>query len=203
MSGAGWADEIRIAALGDSLTQGYGLVEQDGFVPQLQNWLARNGAEDVVLVNAGVSGDTTAGGLARIGWTLDPDTDGLIVALGANDMLRGIDPAVSRQNLTGIMDAAREAGMPVLLVGVEAAGNFGPDYKRDFDAMYPALADDYDALLFPNFFAPLLEAAENGGTAEQLMQPDRLHPSREGVAVVIEAIGPSVAELAARIRAGA
>ncbi|MEM1362000.1 MAG: GDSL-type esterase/lipase family protein, partial [Pseudomonadota bacterium] len=97
------ADEVKIAALGDSLTQGFGLVAEDGLVPQLQAWLDANGLPDVELVNAGVSGDTTAGGLARIGWTLDPDTDALIVALGANDMLRGIDPGVSRANLAGIL----------------------------------------------------------------------------------------------------
>lgn len=113
------ADEVVIAALGDSLTQGYGLVQEDGFVPQLQAWLAEQGA-DVTIINAGVSGDTTAGGLSRVDWTLTPDVDALIVALGGNDLLRGIAPEVSRANLQGILSAAAANSVPVLLVGMQA-----------------------------------------------------------------------------------
>ena len=116
LSGPALAEPLVIAALGDSLTQGYGLPAEDGFVPQLQNWLDQNGA-DVTVINAGVSGDTTAGGLARVAWTMTPEVDGMIVTLGGNDLLRGIDPAVSRANLDGIMKAAQDAEVEVLLVG--------------------------------------------------------------------------------------
>lgn len=106
---AAQADTVTIAALGDSLTQGYGLVPEEGFVPQLQGWLEAQGA-DVNVINAGVSGDTTAGGLSRVAWTLTPDVDAMIVALGGNDLLRGIDPDVSRANLNGILQAGPRRG---------------------------------------------------------------------------------------------
>ena len=127
-----FAEPITIAAMGDSLTQGYGLQAEQGFVPQLQAWLDENGA-DAKIVNAGVSGDTTAGGLARAAWTLTPDVDAMIVALGGNDMLRGIDPAASKANLAGILDAAAAQDVDVLLIGMQAPGNFGPAYKEAFD----------------------------------------------------------------------
>ena len=131
----GCADEIVIAALGDSLTQGFGLVQEDGFVPQMQTWLSRQGI-DARLINAGVSGDTTAGGLSRVAWTLTPEVDAMIVALGGNDFLRGFAPDVSRANLEGILQAADAAEVEVLLVGMQAPGNYGPDYKLAFDAIY-------------------------------------------------------------------
>lgn len=102
------AETVTIAALGDSLTQGYGLIPEAGFVPQLEGWLIDHGA-DVSVLNAGVSGDTTAGGLSRVGWTLTPDVDAMIVALGGNDLLRGIAPEVSRANIDGILTAAKDA----------------------------------------------------------------------------------------------
>jgi acyl-CoA thioesterase-1 len=134
------AEEITVVALGDSLTQGFGLVEEEGFVPQLQAGLQARG-NDVVVENHGVSGDTTAGGLARIGWALGDHVDALIVALGGNDLLRGLPPEVSRANLDGILAEAEARGLPVLLIGLQAPGNYGPDYKAAFDAMYPDLAD--------------------------------------------------------------
>ena len=117
------AAEVRILALGDSLTAGYGLPDGEGFVPRLQAWLAANGAPDVVIVNGGVSGDTSAGGLARIDWALGDDIDGVIVELGANDMLRGIDPAVTRENLDGILDAIDARGLPAIVAGLPAPPN--------------------------------------------------------------------------------
>lgn len=195
------AEEITIAALGDSLTQGYGLAPEAGLVPQLARWLAAEGIE-ARLINAGVSGDTSAGGRARIGWTLTPDVDGLILGLGANDMLRGLSPAETRANLDAILTAADAAGLPVLLVGVEATGNYGPDYKAAFDGIYPDLAAAHDTLLMADFFAPLRAAAEaDPNLRAQLMQPDGIHPSARGVALVIEDLGPLVAELAARAAA--
>lgn len=123
------AETVTVAALGDSLTQGYGLPQADGFVPQLQTWLADQGA-DVNVINAGVSGDTTAGGLSRVGWTLTPEVDAMIVALGGNDYLRGLDPAISRANLDGILAAGQQAGVEMLLVGLTVGGNYGQDYTR-------------------------------------------------------------------------
>lgn len=188
------AEETVLVALGDSLTQGFGLVPEDGFVPQLQRWLEDQGA-GVRLINAGVSGDTTAGGLARIEWTLTPDVDGLIVALGGNDVLRGIDPAVSRANLDGILKTATEASVPVLLVGVNAPSNYGPDYKAAFDGIYPELAKGYGTLLYPDFLAALTAETDLAEALEKYMQPDAIHPNSAGVSLIVEGIGPSVLEL--------
>jgi acyl-CoA thioesterase-1 len=194
------AEEITVVALGDSLTQGYGLVEEDGFVPQLQGWLRARG-NDVVVENHGVSGDTTAGGLARIGWALGDHVDALIVALGGNDLLRGLPPEASRANLDGILAAADARGLPVLLIGLQAPGNYGPEYKAAFDGMYPELATAYDALLVESFLGPLTEAAEDDPAAAlaRYMQPDGIHPSAEGVGLIVEALGPEVEALIARV----
>ncbi|WP_093992953.1 arylesterase [Flavimaricola marinus] len=188
------AEAVTIAALGDSLTAGYGLPVDEGFVPQLEAWLEANGA-DVDLINAGVSGDTTAGGLSRAAWTLTPDVDAMIVTLGGNDLLRAIDPANSRANLRGILEAAQEADVEVLLVGLEATGNYGPDFKQAFDIMYVDLAEEFDVPLYPNFFAGLLDAAGVQSEVARYMQRDGIHPNAEGVAEVVEAIGPSVLAL--------
>lgn len=190
---------MTIAALGDSLTQGYGLMEQDGFVPQLQAWLTAHGA-DVQVVNAGVSGDTTAGGLSRVAWTLTPEVDALIVALGGNDLLRGIPPEVSRANIDGILTAADEAGVEVLLVGMQAPTNYGPDYKAAFDAIYPDMAAAHDDALFPSFFEGLLTQGDLQSARAQYMQADGIHPNPEGVALIVEAMGPAVLELIAATR---
>ncbi|NOD35042.1 arylesterase [Ruegeria sp. HKCCD7296] len=187
------AEQVVIAALGDSLTQGYGLVEEDGFVPQLDRWLRAQGA-DVQMINAGVSGDTTAGGAARVEWTLTPDVDGMIVALGGNDLLRGIDPEVSRANLREILEVARDGGVVVLLIGMQAPGNYGTDYKQAFDAMYPELAQDYGVLFASSFFEGLT-AEGDPGAVSQFMQADGIHPNADGVARIVDALGPSVLEL--------
>ena len=196
-AGAAQAEPVTVAALGDSLTQGYGLAPDQGFVPQLQRWLDAEGTE-AVLVNAGVSGDTTAGGLARVEWTLTPDIGAMIVALGGNDMLRGLDPAEARANLAGILDAAKARDIPVLLVGLEAPSNYGPDYKAEFDAAYADLAADYGALLYPNFLAALTADTDLATAMRTYMQADGIHPNAEGVALIVEALGPSVLELLAR-----
>ena len=197
------ADEGVIAALGDSLTQGYGLPEAEGFVSQLQRWLIGAGA-DVRLINAGVSGDTTAGGLSRAGWTMTPEVDGLILALGGNDLLRGLDPDVSRKNIDGILQAADTAEVEVLLVGMTAPGNYGPEYKAEFDAIYPELAEEYDTLLLSSFFAGLTEDDETPDLSalRGYFQPDGIHPNAEGIAKIVERIGPAVLELVARIEGG-
>lgn len=185
------AQEITIAALGDSLTQGFGLPSDDGLVPQLQSWLDAAGAE-ARLINAGVSGDTTAGGAARAAWTLSDDVDAMILALGANDFLRGIDPAVSRANLEAILQTAAEQSVPVMIVGFEASSNYGPDYKAEFDAIYPDLAAKFDAVLAPNFFEGLMDEveADRSGAFQTFMQADMIHPNAAGVAEIVAALGP-------------
>lgn len=190
-SGAATA-EPRIVALGDSLTHGFGLPTEDGFVPQLQRWLRANGAPEAVVVNAGVSGDTTAGGLARFEWSVGPDADALIVELGGNDLLRGIDPAFSRQNLDGILVKATDRDLPVLLTGLEAPLNYGPEFKADFEAMYVDLAAEHGALLDQNFL--------EGVVGDQsLFQSDGIHPNADGVAKLVARFGPLVLELIKRI----
>lgn len=186
------AEPVIIAAMGDSLTHGYGLPPEQGFVPQLQRWLVAQGS-DATLINAGVSGDTTAGGLSRVAWTLTPEVDAVIVSLGANDFLRAIDPAATRANLEGILQAAKAAEVEILLVGMRAPGNFGPDYKNAFDQIYPDLARTYGTLFLESFFAGLGE----GTPAEfaDLLQGDGLHPNAAGVAKIVEGFGPSVLEL--------
>ena len=197
LTGAAMADEVVVAALGDSLTQGYGLAQRDGFVPQMEAWLSDQGLS-VRLINAGVSGDTTAGGLSRVAWTLSDDVDAMIVTLGGNDLLRGIDPSVTRENLDGILSAAREAQVDVLLVGMQAPGNFGPTYKQEFDAIYPELAQSYGTLYAESFFEGFGEAASNPAQAQVFMQPDGIHPNADGVKRIVEALGPEVAALVAR-----
>lgn len=188
-------EPVTILALGDSLTQGYGLVAKDGFVARLDDWLSQNGAR-VDIINAGVSGDTTAGGAARVAWSLTPEVDAMIVALGGNDLLRGLDPDEARRNLTTILDIAASEDLPVLLIGMEAPGNFGPDYKADFDAIYPDLAASYDTVFFPDFFAGLGEG--DLSSLRAFFQSDGIHPNAEGVLRIVNAMGPAVLDLISR-----
>jgi acyl-CoA thioesterase I len=194
------AEPVTVVALGDSLTAGYGLPPEDGFVPQLQAWLTEHGS-DVTVLNAGVSGDTTAGGLARTDWTLTPDVDAMIVILGGNDMLRGLDPAEARANLSGVLEKAKAKGLPVLLVPMNAPGNYGAEYKTAFDGMYPALAAQYGALITDDFMAPLIAARDGGTPLGDLMQADGIHPSAKGVVLVVAALGPRVMDLIAAVPA--
>ena len=191
-------DTTHILALGDSLTQGYGLLDQDGFVQQLRDWLAEHG-HDVRIVNGGVSGDTTAGGLSRVDWSLTPEIEAMIVALGGNDLLRGLDPGMVRDNIEGILKIADAKGVEVLLIGMQAPGNYGPDYKADFDAIYPDLAEEYGALYLDSFFAGLMQDGD-ASDAARFMQPDGIHPNAEGVARIVETVGPKVEDLIERVR---
>ncbi|TVQ55370.1 MAG: arylesterase [Rhodobacteraceae bacterium] len=188
------ADEVRIVALGDSLTHGYGLPPEEAFPVQLETWLRENGAPEARVINAGVSGDTTAGGLARLEWSLQEGADALIVALGGNDLLRGIDPESSRENLDAILAEAGARGLPVLLSGMQAPLNYGADWKRAFDAMYPDLAERHGALFDPFF----LDGVQDD---RSLWQSDGLHPNADGVAVIVERLGPLALELVAATRA--
>ncbi len=190
------AEQMDILALGDSLTAGYGLMDHEGFVPQLTAWLAAQG-HPARVVNAGVSGDTTAGGLSRFEWSLDATIDAVIVALGGNDLLRGIDPKVTRANLEAILKIAQARDLPVLLVGLGAPGNYGPDYKAAFDAIWPNLAAQYDTLMLPSFFIGF--QGRDPATMGALMQPDGIHPNEAGVAAIVEGLGPHVIALLARV----
>ena len=193
------AETITVAALGDSLTAGYGLAQEEGFVPQLQTWLQGQGA-DVAIINAGVSGDTTAGGLSRVAWTLTPDVDAMIVALGGNDYLRGFDPAVSRENLDGILSAGQEAGVEILLVGLSVGANYGLDYKQEFEGMYAELAAKYDVSLYADFAAGLRAVAGMQEGMSEFLQADGIHPNPEGVSVIVAAMGPTVLDLVAAVK---
>jgi acyl-CoA thioesterase-1 len=202
LSSSVFAEPVTIVALGDSLTAGYGLADQtQGLVPQLEAWLKARGA-DVVVQNAGVSGDTTAGGLSRVAWALGPEADAMIVTLGGNDLLRGLDPASSKASLDGILKEAQARGLPVLLVAMKAPGNFGPEYKAAFDSMYADLATQYDALLVDDFFTGLRAAGADPSDPASLaayMQPDGIHPNPEGVKLIVEGLGPKVEEMLARV----
>jgi acyl-CoA thioesterase-1 len=190
---AGAAAPLKIVALGDSLTAGYGLPAKDGFVPKLQAALAAKGI-DAEIDNAGVSGDTATDGLARLGWSVPDGTAAVILELGANDMLRGIKPEATRAALDAMLRALGERHIPVLLCGMRAAPNLGADYANAFDGIYPALAAQYGALLYPFF---LDGAAANLG----LLQHDGLHPNAAGVDVIVARILPKVEQLVAQARA--
>lgn len=194
------AEKTVLLAFGDSLTQGYGLPERDGFVPQLSRWLAAEGRA-VEVINGGVSGDTTAGGAARVAWSLTSEVSAMIVTLGGNDMLRGIAPEVARENIAAILAEAQAQDVAVLVVGMEAPGNYGADYKQAFDAMYPELAEAYGALYFESFFSGLGD--EEPAALQRYFQPDGIHPNAEGVALIVAALGPKVMDLLDRAQAGA
>ena len=186
--------ETVVLAIGDSLTQGYGLPAEQGFVAQMQRWLRAQG-EDVRLINAGVSGDTTAGGAARIAWSLTEEVDAVIVELGGNDLLRGLAPGEARRNLAVILEEVTGRNLPVLLVGLPVPGNFGAEYKADFEALFPELAEEYGALYYPSFLSGLSDAASNASELRAMMQGDGVHPNETGVARIVEAMGPKVVEL--------
>ena len=184
---------VRIVAFGDSLTAGLGLPEKDGFVPRLQAALAAKGIA-VAIANAGVSGDTASGGLTRLDWSVPKDTDAVILELGANDMLRGIDPQVTRAALDAILQRLADRHVAVLLCGMRAAPNLGADYVHSFERIYPELAGKYGVLLYPFFL--------DGVAADPaLLQHDGLHPAAAGVDVIVRRILPQVEQLIARVRA--
>jgi len=190
---------VQLVALGDSLTQGYGLMPGEGLVPQLQAWLAAHGAE-VSILNAGVSGDTTSGGRARLDWSLEPGTDAVMIELGGNDMLRGLPPAQARANLEAMLAEVTAKGLPVLLVGLKAPGNYGPDYQAQFDAIWPELAAKYHAVVLDDLLAPIAALPPEERAARGLMQADGIHPSAAGVPLVVAALGPKVLDLIAEVK---
>ena len=186
-----WADtkpaedtQLRLMIYGDSLSAGYGLGPGEAFPDQLAAGLVNAGYQ-IDVINAGVSGDTTAGGRARLDWSLADKPDALFLALGGNDMLRGLAPKDTRANLDAMIQALQAAEIPILLAGMAAPRNMGADYVSEFDAIYPDLAAQYDIPLYPFFL-------DGVALNPALNQPDGLHPNAEGVAVMVDRILPSV-----------
>lgn len=184
---------VKMVVLGDSLSAGYGLPGADAFPARLAKALEAKGLA-VSITNAGVSGDTASGGLGRVDWSVPGGTEAVILELGANDALRGIDPAVTRKALDGILTKLKDRKIAVLLSGMYAPRNLGPDYVRDFDGIFPALAASYGALYYPFFL-------DGVATDEKLNQRDGLHPTAAGVDVIVARIMPKVEELIARAKA--
>ncbi len=181
------AETRTVLVFGDSLVAGYGLPAEQGFVAQLQAALDAQGA-DIKLINAGVSGDTTGGGLARLDWALADKPDAVLLELGANDMLRGLPVDRVRENLTAILERLRAENIPVLLAGMRANRGLGPDYVAEYDRLFQDLASQYDAALYPFFLEGVV-------MVESLNQADLMHPNAKGVAEIVRRITPHVIDL--------
>ena len=186
------ARTIRLVVLGDSLTAGLGLPPGKAFPDRLQAALRARGW-DVDVLNAGVSGDTAADGLARYDWAVPANADALIVELGANDMLRGLEPEATKKALSAILDKAHAARLPTLIAGMRAAPNLGAEYDRAFDAIYPALAKGHDVALYPFFL-------DGVAGDPKLNQADGMHPTAEGVDAIVERIAPSVERILKQVK---
>ncbi|HEV2558640.1 MAG TPA: arylesterase [Microvirga sp.] len=182
---------IRLVALGDSLTAGYNLPQSAAF-PQVLERALRARGHNVEIANAGVSGDTASGGLDRLDWSVPDGTDGVIVELGANDMLRGVDPAVTRQAVETIVERLKARNIPVLLAGMYAARNLGPDYVQKFDSLYPQIAEKHGLVLYPFFLDGI-------AGDRSLNLPDGIHPTAKGVEVIVERMLPTVETFLARL----
>ncbi len=187
------AEPLRIVAFGDSLTAGYRLKTHEAFPAQLEQALWAK-AHDVVIANAGVSGDTATGGLARLDWAVPKGTDAVILELGANDALRGVDPLKTYEALTRIIATLKQRGIHVLIAGMKAPRNMGAEYVQTFDRIYPYLAEHHGMLLYPFFL-------DGVAGVRKLNQKDGLHPTGEGVALIVKRILPSVERLIKRARA--
>jgi acyl-CoA thioesterase-1 len=183
---------VKIVVLGDSLAAGFGLPAEASFPSRLALALTRKGL-DVSVINAGVSGDTASGGLARLDWSVPEGTDAVIVELGANDMLRGVEPAVTRKALDETITRLKARNVAVLLCGMRAAPNMGSAYGRAFDAIFPALASTHGVVFYPFFL-------EGVAGDRQLNQPDGLHPTAAGVDAIVARILPKVEELIGRVK---
>jgi acyl-CoA thioesterase-1 len=187
------AEPLRIVAFGDSLMAGYGLARADAFPAKLEAALKAKG-HDVRIANAGVSGDTASAGLARLDWSVPSGTDAVILELGANDALRGVDPAVTRKSLDAIIRRLKERRIEILLAGMQAPPNLGAKYAGDFDRIFPDLAKAHDLPLYPFFL-------DGVATEAKLNQRDGVHPTAEGIDRIVVRILPAVEQLIARARA--
>ena len=185
-----------IVGFGDSLMAGYLLGPDEGFVPQLQKALHDKGFTNVEVRNAGVSGDTTSGGLSRLDWSIGSETDAVILELGANDALRGIDPEITRDNLEKMIETLQKRHIPVLLAGMLAPPNMGADYAKRFNPIYPDLAKKYGLDLYPFFL-------DGVTTHDDLTLADGMHPNPKGVAVMVKGILPKVEALITKAEANA
>jgi len=175
-------DAVKILALGDSLTAGYGLAQSDSFPSQLETAL-RDQGHDITVINGGVSGDTSAGGRSRLDWLVDSSVDLVVIELGANDGLRGLDPSETRTNLDWILNRLKEKKVPAVLTGMLAPPNLGADYGAEFKAIYPDLAAQY-AIAFDPFFL-------QGVAADPaLNQADGIHPNKDGVLIIVKRLVP-------------
>lgn len=184
---------IKIVALGDSLMAGYQLPMSAAFPAQLEKALKAKGL-NVEIANAGVSGDTASGGLSRLDWSVPDGTDAVIVELGANDMLRNVDPKVTRAALEQIVTKLKQRGIEVMLAGMRSVANYGEEYAKQFNAIYPELATTHNLVFYPFFLDGIAADAK-------LNQRDGLHPTEAGVETIVTRITPKVEELIARIRA--
>ncbi|KQU92181.1 acyl-CoA thioesterase [Mesorhizobium sp. Root695] len=188
------AEPFKIVGFGDSLMAGFGLGPDQGFTDRLQAALGAKG-RDVTVANAGVSGDTTSGGLARLDWSVPDGTQLVILELGANDMLRGVSPDITKKNLDEMLGKLKERKIAVLLAGMRAAPNLGPDYQNAFDAIFPDLAKKYGVALYPFFL--------DGVAGQPGMQlEDGLHPNAQGVSQMVERILPTVEKAIAAVSGG-
>jgi acyl-CoA thioesterase-1 len=183
----GAAKPVKMVVLGDSLSAGLGLSASAAFPERLQKALKSKGI-DVDMINAGVSGDTSSGGRDRLDWSVPAGTEAVLVELGANDALRGIDPSVTRAALTDIVTRLKARGIAVLLCGMVAPPNYGSDYSARFNAIYPELAKSFAVPLYPFFL-------EGVATDARLNQADGMHPTAEGVDVIVKNILPTVEAL--------
>ena len=185
------ARTLKILALGSSLTQGYGLPPGTEFTTQLQAALKASG-NDAEVENAGVSGDTSSGGLSRLDWSLADHPDAAIIELGSNDMLRGIPPEVTEKNLRAILSTLQKDHIPGLLTGMHAQRNLGPDYVKEFDGIYPRLAKDYDVVFYPFFL-------DGVALNPKLNQADGMHPNPSGVKIIVARMLPYVKKMLAEV----
>jgi acyl-CoA thioesterase-1 len=184
-------EPLRLVALGDSLSAGYNLPQEAAFPTVLEKALRTKGYK-VEIANAGVSGDTASAGLDRLDWSVPDGTDGVIVELGANDMLRGLDPAVTRQAIETIVKHLKARNIPVMLAGMYASRNLGPEYVAKFDSIYSDIAKKHDLVLYPFFL--------DGVAGERSLNlPDGLHPTAKGVEIIVERILPSVENFLSRL----
>jgi len=189
--GSAAAEPIRIVALGDSLTAGPGLAADSAFPARLEAALRARG-HDVTVVDAGVSGDTARDGLARLDWSVGPDADAVIVELGANDALRGTDPAITRAALDAILTRLADRGLPVLIAGMLAPPNLGDAYAAAFNPIYGELAEEHGAELYPFFL-------DGVAGDSRFNLKDGIHPNADGVGIIVERILPSVEAVIARV----
>ena len=181
----------KVFILCDSLTHGFGLSVEEGLVNQLTNWFSDAGVE-VTFINGGVAGDTTAGGLERLSWSLTDDVSALVVALGSNDVLRGFPPETTKENLSAIIEISESNKIPVLLIGTYAPGNYGEQYKLDFYAIFTDLVEEKNVAYIDSYLKPMLDDVKNGKDVSYLLQADGLHPNPAGVKVIVEYISPQI-----------